>query len=67
MRTETLLQSPSQKFLLSTKPTDDWGPSDLDLRESWLEFKRRAHPTLQLNSTGKQLATEIAMCISILV
>ncbi|KDQ84859.1 Sodium-dependent nutrient amino acid transporter 1, partial [Zootermopsis nevadensis] len=38
------------KFLLSTKPTQDWGPSDLDLRESWLEFKRKSHPTLLLNS-----------------
>ncbi|XP_021941902.1 sodium-dependent nutrient amino acid transporter 1-like [Zootermopsis nevadensis] len=43
------------KFLLSTKPTQDWGPSDLDLRESWLEFKRKSHPTLLLNSIAEHV------------
>ncbi|PSN39956.1 Sodium-dependent nutrient amino acid transporter 1 [Blattella germanica] len=39
------------KILLAMKPTEDWGPSDLNLRDSWLEFKQRANPSLQLNST----------------
>jgi hypothetical protein len=53
-----LLPSASQKFLLSTKPTEEWGPSEFGLRESWLQFKRRNQNGLELNDTGKRATAD---------
>ncbi|XP_046391342.1 sodium-dependent proline transporter-like isoform X2 [Ischnura elegans] len=43
-----------QKILQSLRPTEEWGPSDLNLREDWLEFGNKSKTNLRLNSLDVQ-------------